>query len=443
MRCVIAIVGRPNVGKSTLFNRLARKPKALIDDIPGVTRDRNYADIQWDDFYFTLIDTGGLGFEPNNAISLPVQEQTRLAIEESDIIIFLTDGREGLTPLDADLMKLLRPITKPIVYCSNKIDGPRQEENVIDFYRLGIDSWHLLSAQHGRGVSDLMDAVAAIHPTQTPFSEEEDRIKVAVLGRPNVGKSSLVNRILGYDRVIVCSAPGTTRDAIDTPLEYKGQQYTIIDTAGIRRKSRIGFNLEKYCVFEAFRALRRCDVSLLIIDAEAGVTDQDTKIAGQVINRGKACIVVVNKWDLIHKDNATVGSYVKDLRDRMKFLDFAPIVFVSALTGQRTAKILDKALDCFTQFQKRTSTSDLNQFLTRALEEHPLPRHRGRQIKLYYVTQTAIKPPTFVFFTNFPQAIHFSYERYLSNRLRERYGFEGTPLRLLFRGKKAKVNPRG
>jgi len=438
MRCVIAIVGRPNVGKSTLFNRLARKPKALIDDIPGVTRDRNYADIQWDDVSFTLIDTGGLGFELDKELSLPVHEQAQLAIEESDIILFLTDGREGPTPVDADLIDLLRPVSKPIFYCINKVDGPRQDENAVDFYQLGIDNWYPISAKHSRGVGDLMDAVIETLPAQTASPEEEDSIRIAVLGRPNVGKSSLVNRILGYDRAIVCETPGTTRDAIDTPVKYKGQKYTLIDTAGIRRKSRIGFNLEKYCVFEAFRALRRCDVSLVMIDAEAGITEQDTKIAGQVYNRGKACIVVVNKWDLIRKDNATIGEYVLDIKDKMKFLDFAPLVFVSALTGQRTAKILEKAYDCFTQFQKKTSTGDLNQFLQQAVKEHRPPLHRGRQIKFYYMTQIDIKPPTFVFFTNSPQAIHFSYERYLANRLRERYGFEGTPLRLRFRGREQK-----
>jgi GTP-binding protein len=246
---------------------------------------------------------------------------------------------------------------------------------------------------------------------------------------------------LGYDRVIVCNTPGTTRDAIDTPITFKDQPYILIDTAGIRRKSRIGFNLEKYSVFEAFRALRRCDVGLLIIDAEAGITEQDAKIAGQIYNRGKACVVVVNKWDLIQKDNATVGEYVRNIKDKTKFLDFAPIVFVSALTGQRTAKILDKASECFKQFQRRTSTGDLNQFLTQATRDHPPPLHRGKQIKFYYVTQGGIKPPTFIFFTNFPHAIHFSYERYLSNRLREQYGFEGTPLRLFFRGRNAKDTP--
>ena len=435
MRNTIAIVGRPNVGKSTLFNRLSRRAKAIIDDIPGVTRDRNYTEVQWNGFSFTLIDTGGFESETDSGLSHLIQEQTRLAIEESDIIILLTDGREGLTPVDIDLISLLRPITKPIFYCINKIDGPRQEENIIDFYQLGIDNWHPISAKHSRGVGELMDAVVKSLSEKEPSPEDEDAIKIAVLGRPNVGKSSLVNQILGYDRVLVNESPGTTRDAIDTPFKFKGQKYLIIDTAGIRRKSRIGFQLERYCVFEALQAVRRCDLSLILIDAEEGITEQDVKIAGQVYNKGKACILVVNKWDLIHKDNSTVGEYVEKIRNKMKFLDFAPIIFVSALTGQRTTKILEKINACFTQFQKRTNTGELNRFLPHAVKEHPPPLHHGRQIKFYYLTQIDIKPPTFVFFTNYPQAIHFSYKRYLTNRLREKYSFEGTPLRLIFRAR--------
>ncbi|MCD6353182.1 MAG: ribosome biogenesis GTPase Der, partial [Proteobacteria bacterium] len=294
-----------------------------------------------------------------------VHEQALLAVEEADIIIFLTDGREGLTPADTDLLNFLRTISKPIFYCINKVDGPRQDDNIVDYYQTGIDSWYPISAKHSRGVWELMDGVTKIIPEKTPSPKDENIIKIALLGRPNVGKSSLANRILGYDRVIVNETPGTTRDAIDTLFTFNGQKYTIIDTAGIRRKSRIGLTLEKYSVTESLRALRRCDIGLVIIDAEERITEQDVKIAGQLYKREKACLLVVNKWDLIQKDNSTPGCFVKNIKDKMKFLDFAPILFVSALSGQRVTKILEKAQDCFTQFQKRIGTSDLNQTLKR------------------------------------------------------------------------------
>jgi GTP-binding protein len=437
MKTTIAIVGRPNVGKSTLFNRLARKPKAIIDDLPGVTRDRNYAEIQWDGYSLILIDTGGFEFEPNHELSRLVQEQARLAIEEADGIIFLSDGQEGLTPVDQDLINLLRTIPKPIFHCINKIDGPRQEKNLYDFFATGIDRWFPISAKHNRGVNELMAEVVKILPREKPaVREEKPAIKIAVLGRPNVGKSSLVNRILGYNRVIVSETPGTTRDAIDSYFNFNGTDYIIIDTAGIRRKSRIGYQLEKYCVIAALKAISRCDIGLILIDAQEGVTEQDVKIAGQVYNQGKGCMVVVNKWDLIPKDTTTAIRYREAIKAKMKFLDFAPILFVSALSGQRVTKILDQVNYCFTQYQKRIETAELNQFLARLIQEHPPAHYRGKPIKFYYATQAAIKPPTFVFFTNFPTGIHFSYERYIINQLREAYGFEGTPLKIFFRGRK-------
>ncbi len=439
MKPIIAIVGSPNVGKSTLFNRLARKTKAIIEDIPGVTRDRNYADMEWDGHVFTLIDTGGFDLDSQEELSRLVFEQAQVAIDEADIILFLTDGQQGLTPVDSDLVHLLRPIKKPIFYCINKIDGARQEEITADFYQAGIDHWYTISAKHSRGVGELMDAVANIMPEDAEASgKEEDVVKIAVLGRPNVGKSSLVNKILGYERVIVSAAPGTTRDAVDTPFTYHSQKYIIIDTAGMRRKSRIGYRLEKYCVVEALRALRRCDVCLIVIDAEEGITEQDVKIAGQAYNRGKACVVVVNKWDLIQKDNSTLGQYVRKIKEKMKFLDFVPIITVSALSGQRVSKILDQVSECFSQFQKRVDTGELNRLLEQAVRELPPSRYRGKPIKFYYGSQVSVKPPTFVFFANYPRAVHFSYERYLTNRLRGAYGFEGTPLRLFFKGRRRK-----
>ena len=435
MKSIIAIVGRPNVGKSTFFNRLARAQKAIIDDLPGITRDRNYAEVTWDDTSFTLIDTGGFEFEPHQELSRLVQEQARLAIEEADLILFLTDGREGLTPVDKDLIGLLRTIPKPVFHCINKVDGPRHEANLYDFFQVGIDRWFTIAAKHNRGVSELMDEVIKSLPRKKPSPEEEAAVKFAVLGRPNVGKSSLVNRVLGYNRVIVSETSGTTRDAIDTPFRFKGKEFIIIDTAGIRKKSRVGYQLEKYCVVEALRAIERCDVSLLLIDAEERITEQDVKIAGLIHQKGKGCVVVVNKWDLIQKDNSTIGQYVEKIKDKLKFLDFAPLLFVSALSGQRVSKILDKAFDCFIQCQKRVETAELNRFLAQVINDHPPSHHCGKQIKFKYLAQVDIKPPTFVFFTNFPKAIHFSYQRYLANQLREAYGFEGAPLRLFFRGR--------
>ena len=439
MKPIIAIVGSPNVGKSTLFNRLARRPKAIIEDIPGVTRDRNYADILWDDHPLTLIDTGGFELDSSEEFSQLVFEQAQVAIDEADIILFIADGQRGLMPVDIDLINVLRPIKKPIFYCLNKVDGARHDPNVADFYAVGIQEWHTISAKHSRGVGDLMDAVVNTLPEETGEDHDDgNAIKIAVIGRPNVGKSSLVNKILGYERVIVSNIAGTTRDAVDTPFTFQSQQYVIVDTAGIRRKSRIGYQLEKYCVVEALRASRRCDVCLIVIDAEEGITDQDVKIAGQAYNSGRACIAVVNKWDLLQKDNSTVGEYVHKIKDKMKFLDFVPIITVSALSGQRVPKILEHVFACFEQYKKRIDTGELNRLLEQALRENPPPRFRGKPIKFYYASQVSVKPPSFVLFANYPKEIHFSYERYLMNRFREAYGFEGTPLRLFFRERSRK-----
>ena len=337
MKPLIAIIGRPNVGKSTLFNRLSEGKKAIAIDQPGATRDRNYAEASWNGRAFTVVDTGG--FEPisTEKILMQMREQTRLAMEQADIIVFLMDGKDGLTPSDEEIVRLLRSYRKPVYYAVNKIDGPRHDENVYEFYRLGVEPIYTISAEHGRGVDELMNAVTADIPVAEPEDEkvpggEEEPIRIAVVGRPNVGKSSLVNRILGYERTIVNPLPGTTRDAIDTPFEREGRRYVLIDTAGIRRKSRISQNLEKYSVIEALRTLDRCDIALVLIDGEEGVTEQDARIAGLALEKGVACILVVNKWDLVEKDNSTVGVYVNRLREELKFVQFAPIAFVSALT---------------------------------------------------------------------------------------------------------------
>ncbi|HQC23416.1 MAG TPA: ribosome biogenesis GTPase Der [Syntrophales bacterium] len=438
MKPLIAIIGRPNVGKSTLFNRLSEGKKAIAIDQPGATRDRNYAEASWNGRAFTVVDTGG--FEPisTEKILTQMREQTRLAMEQADIIVFLMDGKDGLTPSDEEIVRLLRSYRKPVYYAVNKIDGPRHDENVYEFYRLGVEPIHTISAEHGRGVDELMNAVTADIPVAEPEDEkvpggEEEPIRIAVVGRPNVGKSSLVNRILGYERTIVNPLPGTTRDAIDTPFEREGRRYVLIDTAGIRRKSRISQNLEKYSVIEALRTLDRCDIALVLIDGEEGVTEQDARIAGLALEKGVACILVVNKWDLVEKDNSTVGVYVNRLREELKFVQFAPIAFVSALTGQRLGRIFELVDAVWAQYTRRIATADLNAQLERYIAENPVPLYRNRPNKIVYATQPRVKPPTFVFFVREPRAIHFSYERYLTNRIREGLGFESVPIRLIFR----------
>ncbi|HQG83935.1 MAG TPA: ribosome biogenesis GTPase Der [Syntrophales bacterium] len=438
MKPLIAIIGRPNVGKSTLFNRLSERKKAIAIDQPGATRDRNYAEASWNGRAFTVVDTGG--FEPvsTEKILMQMREQTRLAMEQADIIVFLMDGKDGLTPSDEEIVRLLRSYRKPVYYAVNKIDGPRHDENVYEFYRLGVEPIHTISAEHGRGVDELMNAVTADIPVAEPEDEkvpggEEEPIRIAVVGRPNVGKSSLVNRILGYERTIVNPLPGTTRDAIDTPFEREGRRYVLIDTAGIRRKSRISQNLEKYSVIEALRTLDRCDIALVLIDGEEGVTEQDARIAGLALEKGVACILVVNKWDLVEKDNSTVGVYVNRLREELKFLQFAPIAFVSALTGQRLGRIFELVEAVWAEYTRRIATAELNAQVERYIAENPAPLYRNRPNKIVYATQPRVKPPTFVFFVREPRAIHFSYERYLTNRIREGLGFESVPIRLIFR----------
>lgn len=438
MKPVIAIIGRPNVGKSTLFNRLAGKSKAIVIDEPGATRDRNYADGDWQGRPFILIDTGG--FEPAAAdgILAQMREQTTLAMEEADIIIFLMDGRDGLTPADREIAAMLREIKKPVYYVINKIDGPKHEQLTYDFYALGIENLFTLSAQHGQGIYELMDGMMHLLPEAREEEQQEERLRIAVIGKPNVGKSSLINRILGYERTIANPLPGTTRDAIDTPFERQGRKYLLIDTAGIRRKSRVSLTLEKYSIVQALKTIGRCDIALIIIDAVEGITDQDVKIAGLAYERGTACILVVNKWDLVAKDNETVGLYVKDIKEKSKFLDFAPIIFISALSGQRVVKIFDIVEKVFEQYTRRITTGDLNRVVRELTDKNPPPRAGGRPNTFAYVTQVAVKPPTFIFFVRDPKAVHFSYERYLINQLREAFGFDAVPLRVFFKKKSVK-----
>ena len=436
MKPVIAVIGRPNVGKSTLFNRLAGRSKAIVIDEPGATRDRNYAECAWNDRPFTLIDTGG--FEPASEVEILVQmrEQTKLAIEEADIILFLMDGRDGLTPADQEIARMLRMVKKTVFYAVNKVDGPRHEALVAEFYRLGVEKLYPLSAQHGPGLDELMDDVAACLPVAEPLHDGEgERIRIAVVGRPNVGKSSLVNRILGYERTIANPVPGTTRDAIDTPITRNGKQYLLIDTAGIRRKSRISLTMEKYSTVQALKAIGRADIALILIDAKEGISEQDVKIAGLALEKGAACIIVVNKWDLVEKDNSTVGVFVENIRYNAKFLEFAPIIFVSALSGQRVSNIFALVERVYAQYTRRVDTGELNRKIREIIEMNPPPGRQGRPHIFNYITQVAIKPPSFALFVRNPGDIHFSYERYLINRIREAFGFDAVPIRLFFRKK--------
>ncbi|MGD0021452.1 MAG: ribosome biogenesis GTPase Der [Smithellaceae bacterium] len=437
VKSVIAIVGRPNVGKSTLFNRIIGKQKAIVIEEPGATRDRNYMDCVFHNKAFTLIDTGG--FEPSSEEKIIVQmrEQSNLAIEEADVIIFLMDGKEGLTPADMEIARQLRTRGKSVFYVVNKIDGDRHKEMLGEFYKLGIDQFYPISAQHGLGVDELLNIVTQDFPAVAEDKNDQaTQIKIAIVGKPNVGKSSLVNRILGKERSIANPTPGTTRDAIDTQVKVHGKNYLLIDTAGIRRKSKISQTLEKYSVVQALKSINRCDIALVLIDAEEGLTDQDTKIIGLAFERGKACIIVINKWDKIKKNNSTVGKFVEDIKDKIKFMDFAPIIFISAVTGQRAPKIFDLIDKVYSQYTKRIDTSPLNDLIEKSVQRNAMARHENRQMHISYATQTDVKPPTFVFFVSNTKGIHFSYERYLMNQIRETFGFDSVPLKLLFRKKR-------
>ena len=437
MKPIVAIVGRPNVGKSTLFNRITRSRRALVDNSPGVTRDRNYGDARWEDVSFTLVDTGGFSDFESEGFGPLVRYQVMQAIEEADAIVMLFDGRQGPTPVDTDLVHQLRRSNKPIFYGVNKIDGPRRESALSDFSALGVDPLYPLSAEHGYGVHDLMDALTAVLSPSAPEAAS-DRIRLAVIGRPNVGKSSLINRLLGDERLVVSDVPGTTRDAVDTICKVNKKEYLLIDTAGIRRKGRVRKKLEKFSIIKALRSLNRCDIALVMIDAVEGVTDQDVRIAGYALEQGRACIILLNKWDLVEKDSKAAERYVNEVKDRLKFLSFAPILTISALTGKRAFKIFDWVETVYEQYTTRISTGQVNRIFEAIIGHHPPPSYRGRRIKFYYATQTSVAPATFVCFVNYPEGIHFSYERYVINRLREGLGLDRTPIRLIFRKREKK-----
>jgi GTP-binding protein len=435
MKPVIAIVGRPNVGKSTLFNRIAGGKKAIVANEPGVTRDRNYTDVDWEGRVFTLIDTGG--FEPvtKDRVFIQMREQCQLALDEAEVILFVMDGKEGLRPSDKEIADILRRENKPVFYIVNKIDGPRHEERMFEFYGLGMERIYPVSAEDRYGINDLMDDVIKQLPQEQEEEKEVEGPRVAVIGRPNVGKSSLVNRLLGHKRLIVDEAPGTTRDAIDTLLKRDGKRYILIDTAGIRRKSRISLRLEQYSIMEAFRTIDRSDVALLVLDSKEGVAQQDARIGSLIHERGKGCILLMNKWDLIEKDSNTLAEYEKKVYSDLKYLSYAPILFISAVTGQRMNKIFDWVDRVSEQTKKRIPTSPLNKSFEQWVARTPPPLYRNRNVKLNYITQVSAGPPTFVIYANTPEGVHFSYERYLINQMRESFGFEGVPIRLHFRKK--------
>jgi GTP-binding protein len=439
MKPVVAIIGRANVGKSTLFNRLVRRKKAVIDDLPGLTRDRNYSEVTWEGKDFILIDTGG--FEPLSPENLfaQIREQTQLAIEEADTIIFLADGREGLNPSDIEIVRMLQSTKKQIYYVINKIDGPKQKESMVEFYQMGVECLYPVSAKHKLGISDLLDEITEKFPDSKHEDNNDSRIKIAIVGRPNVGKSSLINKILRNERLLTDESPGTTRDSIDTNFTFNDQKYLLIDTAGIRRKSRVSLRLEKYCIVEALKSLDRCDIAILLIDAIEGVTQQDTKIINFIHEKGRACIIVVNKWDLISKDNTTHKSYLERIRYDLKFLEFAPVIFLSALTGQRVFNIFKLVPRIYENYLKRIQTHPLNKIISQATQYHPPPMVKNRNLKFYYSTQIGVAPPHFIIFTNYPKDVHFSYQRFLVNQFREHFEFEGTPIRISFKERKRKT----
>jgi GTP-binding protein len=435
VRAIVAIVGRPNVGKSTLFNRLVGFRKAIVESLPGATRDRNYADVDRFAKPLTFIDTGG--FEPLTQDTLLAQmaEQCRLAVEEADCIIFLLDGKEGLSPTDHEIARLLRREAKKVLYAVNKIDGPGHEERIYDFYALGVETLYPLSAQHNYGIDRLIEGVIDLLPL--PASEEgreQGAIRIAVVGRPNVGKSSLINRILGYDRVIVHEIPGTTRDAIDTPFNMGGQRYILVDTAGIRRKGRISLRLEKYSVVEAIKSIERADVAVLVLDAREGAPEQDARIGGLIHDKGKGGIIAVNKLDLV-RGEVDAAAYTTRVRETLWFLDYVPLIFTSAVTGEGVDRFFELVKKVVIAHDARIPTPRLNRWLQGVTESPAPPLFRKKRVRLSYMTQVSTRPPTFAIFTNYPAGVAFSYRRYLSNRLREEFGFFGNPIRLIFRKK--------
>lgn len=436
---VVAIVGRPNVGKSTLFNALAGGMISIVKDTPGVTRDRIYADVSWLDREFTLVDTGGIEPESKDVILSQMREQAQIAIDTADVILFLTDVRQGLVDADSKVADMLRRSAKPVLLVVNKVDNfEKFMPDVYEFYNLGIGDPLPVSSASRLGLGDMLDEVVRYFPKGTEEEEEDERPRVAIIGKPNVGKSSIINKLLGEQRVIVSDIAGTTRDAIDTDIVYNGKEYVFIDTAGLRRKSKIKEELERYSIIRAVSAVERADVVLMVIDAVEGVTEQDAKIAGIAHERGKGVIIVVNKWDAIEKNDKTMREYENEVRRVLSFMPYAEIMYVSAQTGQRLVKLYD-VIDMVIENQSmRVATGVLNEIMTEAVAMQQPPSDKGKRLKLYYITQVSVKPPTFVIFVNDRELMHFSYTRYLENKIREAFGFRGTSLKFFIRERKEK-----
>lgn len=436
---IVAIVGRPNVGKSTLFNALAGEMISIVKDFPGVTRDRIYADVEWLDHQFTMIDTGGIEPDSKDLILSHMRRQAEIAIETADVIIFLVDVRQGLVDADFKVADILRRSHKPVILVVNKVDNfDKFMPDVYEFYNLGIGDPHPVSSASRLGIGDMLDEVIAMFPEQNKEEEEDERPRVAIIGKPNVGKSSIINRLLGENRVIVSDIAGTTRDAIDTAVKYNDKEYVFIDTAGLRRKNKIKEDLEHYSIIRTVAAVERADIVLVVIDASEGVTEQDAKIAGIAHQRGKGVIIIVNKWDAIEKDDKTIYKQTNEIRDVLSFMPYAEILFISALTGQRFTKMFD-VIEMVLQNQNlRVNTGVLNEILTEAVALQQPPSDKGKRLKIYYMTQVSVKPPTFVVFVNSKELMHFSYLRYIENRIRESFGFKGTSLRFIVRERKDK-----
>ncbi|WP_291958202.1 ribosome biogenesis GTPase Der [Mahella sp.] len=431
----VAIIGRPNVGKSTLFNRLVGRRISIVDDTPGITRDRIYADAEWTGKAFSLVDTGGMDFSGKDSIVNQMIQQAQYAIDTADVILLVVDANEGMTSADEEVADVLRRSNKSVLLVCNKVDNFNRKDLLYDFYKLGLGDPIPISAGNGLGIGDLLDKIVA-HINVSAEIADEETIKIAVIGKPNAGKSSIVNRLLGQERVIVSERPGTTRDAIDVLIEHEGDRYILIDTAGLRRKAKINEAVERYSVSRALEAVQRSDVAAMVIDAVEGVTEQDAKIAGFAHQKGKGLIILLNKWDLIEKDNKTVNQYKQEIAEKLGFIGYAPVLFISAKTGQRMDKILPMVKYVFGQCSIRISTGVLNDVIREAIAISAPPSGKGRSLKIYYATQVAVRPPTFVFFVNDTELMHFSYERYLENYLRRNFGFEGTPIRIAVRARK-------
>ena len=438
-KAILAIVGRPNVGKSTLFNTLAGEKISIVEDHPGVTRDRIYADVTWLNHSFSMIDTGGIEMDSKDKMLKHMREQADIAIDTADVILFLVDVRQGLVDADFKVADMLRKSGKPVILVVNKVDNfEKYMPDVYEFYNLGIGDPHPISAASKLGIGDMLDAVLELFDLEKIEEEEDDRPKIAIVGKPNAGKSSLMNILLDEDRVIVSDVAGTTRDAIDTEIVYNGTEYVFIDTAGLRRKSKIKENIERYSIIRTVAAIERSDVVILMIDATEGVSEQDAKIAGIAHDRGRGLIIAVNKWDAIEKDNHTVKEYTKKVRDILSFVPYAEIIFISALTGQRTKKIFDLLETVIENHAMRIQTGVLNEILMEAVALQQPPSDKGKRLKLFYMTQVSTKPPTFVLFVNKKELMHFSYQRYIENRIRDTFGFMGTPIRIFIRERKEK-----